>query len=69
MEYFYFVLPFVVVMMVVVLMIGIQAGRKLGGNWSSGIALGTLLAILPPSVAFVVARITFHFSLASKIFD
>jgi len=31
-EYFYFVLPFLVVMMVVAFMIGIQAGRKLGGN-------------------------------------
>jgi len=40
--------------MVVHLAIGIQIGRKLGGNWSSGIALATLFAIVPPSVFLVV---------------
>jgi len=63
MEYFYFALPFVVGMMVVAFMIGVQAGRKLGGNWSSGIALGTLLAIMPPSVAYVAVRVAIPYCL------
>lgn len=51
--YLWFILPLVVALMFFGLIIGIPAGRKIGGTWPAGIALGMLLAILPALLLFI----------------
>ncbi|OAI47666.1 hypothetical protein AYO44_09210 [Planctomycetaceae bacterium SCGC AG-212-F19] len=60
MELYYFLMPLVIVVMVSGCLIGARAGRKLGGNWSSGVALAMLFAILPPSLLFVLIHVAVY---------
>lgn len=60
MELYYFVMPLVIAAMMSGWLIGAQAGRRLGGNWSSGVALGMLFAILPPSLLFVFIQVAVY---------